>query len=248
MKLHLLSDLHLEFHPFQIPSTDADVVILAGDISVRNRGLTWAIQNIPDKPVLYILGNHEYYGSAHPKLISKLKAQAAGSNVHILENDAIDIDGYRFLGCTLWTDFALFGEPRLAGIEASQVMNDFRKIRRSPSYSRLRSIDTAVIHKQSLAWLKQTLAESAPAKTVVITHHAPSDRSIPAEYKTDILSAAYASSLENFICQTHPKLWLHGHTHNSWNYNIGYTTLRCNTRGYPGELNPTFEPGLVLEI
>ncbi len=69
MKLHILSDLHLEFQSFQIPATDADIVILVGDISVRNRGLTWAIQNIPDKPVLYILGNHEYYGSAHPKLI-----------------------------------------------------------------------------------------------------------------------------------------------------------------------------------
>lgn len=248
MKLHLLSDLHLEFQPFQIPATDADVVILAGDISVRNRGLTWAIPNIPEKPVLYVLGNHEYYGSAHPKLIGKLKAQAAGTNIHILENDAININGYRFLGCTLWTDFALFGEPRQAGIEATQGMNDFRKIRRSPNYSRLRSIDAAVIHKQSLAWLRQAIAESDPAKTIVITHHAPSDRSIPPQYKTDILSAAYASNLENFIGTEQPKLWLHGHTHNSWGYNIANTRICCNPRGYPDEPNPTFNPEFILTL
>ena len=248
MKLQVLSDLHLEFQPFHIPTTDADVVILAGDISVRDRGLTWAIQNIPDKPVLYILGNHEYYGSAHPKLIGKLKAQAEGTNVHILENDAIDINGYRFLGCTLWTDFALFGEPRLAGIEATQSMNDFRKIRRSPGYSRLRSIDAAVLHRQSLTWLRQALTAHDASKTVVITHHAPSDRSIPPQYTTDILSAAYASSLEDFILQTQPKLWLHGHTHHSWNYHIEATQVLCNPRGYPGEFNPAFNPTLTLKL
>jgi Icc-related predicted phosphoesterase len=92
-----------------------------------------------------------------------------------------------------------------------------------------------VIYKQSLAWLKAALAESDPAKTVVITHHAPSDRSIPPQYTTDILSAAYASNLEDFIRTAGPNLWFHGHTHHSWDYTIGSTRVCCNPRGYPDE-------------
>ena len=32
MKLQILSDLHIEFAPYEIVDTDADVVMLAGDI------------------------------------------------------------------------------------------------------------------------------------------------------------------------------------------------------------------------
>lgn len=101
MKIQVLSDLHIEFRPFDIPDTDADVVVLAGDIHLGIKGIIWAIKNISNKPVIYVLGNHEYYGQTYPKLIKKLKETSTGTNVQILENELIQIGGVNFLGCTL---------------------------------------------------------------------------------------------------------------------------------------------------
>jgi Icc-related predicted phosphoesterase len=247
MKIQILSDLHIEFQPFDIPQTDADVVVLAGDIHLREKGIIWAIENISSKPVIYVLGNHEYYGSAYPKLIQKLKDYSQGSNVHVLENDLLKIEDVTFLGCTLWTDFELFGSPRIAGYEASQIMNDFRKIRINPKYSKLRSIDAATICKKSINWLKTNL-HSDIGKIVIITHHAPSRKSVPAQFKEDILSAAYASNFDDFVSESGALIWIHGHIHSQLDYKIGSTRIICNPRGYPDEPNKFFNPQLVLEI
>ncbi len=136
MKLLILSDLHLEFAPFEAPKTDADVIILAGDTDIGLRGVEWARLHFPTKPVLYILGNHEYYTKAYPKLITELKNQTQDSTIHVLENDAVTIDDVTFLGCTLWTDFNLFGNPRISGITAMQTMTDYKKIRVIPNLLR----------------------------------------------------------------------------------------------------------------
>ena len=111
MKLQILSDLHLEFAPCQIVNTDADVVILAGDIHLGDRGYKWAEQNIKNKEVIYVLGNHEFYKEATPRLFEKLKKETKGTNIHVLENESISIGGVKFLGCTLWTDFELLNSP-----------------------------------------------------------------------------------------------------------------------------------------
>jgi hypothetical protein len=108
MRLRVFSDLHLEFERFDPPAVDADVVVLAGDIGTRTHGLTWALQTF-DVPVVYVPGNHEFYGGATPHLVHKLKAMAAGTHVHVLDEDAVVIGGVRFLGATMWTDFQLFG-------------------------------------------------------------------------------------------------------------------------------------------
>ncbi|MEM9690500.1 MAG: metallophosphoesterase, partial [Pseudomonadota bacterium] len=110
MKLHILSDIHVEFEAFVPPATDADVIVLAGDIHVGRKGLDWALEQFPDKPVIYVLGNHEYYGKAVPKLTNELQKIAANTNVHLLERSSVEIDGVTFLGSTLWTDFELFGD------------------------------------------------------------------------------------------------------------------------------------------
>ena len=157
MKIQVLSDLHIEFETFEFESNDADVVVLAGDIHIKDKGVAWALENIKDKPVIYVLGNHEFYGKAYPKHVDALKQQVQGSNIHVLENDIFTIDGVNFLGCTLWTDFALYGDPRLAGYHCQQVMTDFKKIRLSPKFSKLRSIDVATIHRRSLQWLQEAL-------------------------------------------------------------------------------------------
>jgi predicted phosphodiesterase len=86
MKLLVLSDLHLEFEPICIPDTDADVIILAGDINLKTRGIEWAIEAFPNTPVVAVLGNHEYYGEKYPSLMKKAKQLAVGTHVHLLEN------------------------------------------------------------------------------------------------------------------------------------------------------------------
>jgi Icc-related predicted phosphoesterase len=248
MKLQLFSDLHLEFETFSPPKTDANAIVLAGDIHVGKNGIAWAKANFPDKPVIYVLGNHEYYGNAFPKHLDDLKKLAEGTNIHILENDRLSIDGVTFLGCTLWTDFRLFGDPRIAGCQATQAMTDYRKIRVSPQYRKLRSIDTAVIHSQSFRWLSEEVASHRDGKIVIITHHAPSKQSLPQDYRDNLLSAAYASNLDNFIEDSGAVLWIHGHVHVPQNYTVGNTRIISNPRGYPDERNERFMPDLVVEI
>ena len=108
MKLHILSDLHTEFAAFSPPETDADVVVLAGDIGVGLNGIEWAARRFPEVPVIYVPGNHEFYGH-DIGLTDELKA-AAPPNIHVLNNGRLEFDGVRFLASTLWTDFRLHGE------------------------------------------------------------------------------------------------------------------------------------------
>lgn len=247
VKVLLLSDLHLEFEEFSLGRAGADVVVLAGDIHAGKKALAWIRSNFPDTPVVYVLGNHEYYGKAHPKLARELVAATAGSHIHVLENRAVTLEGVTFHGATLWTDFQLFGDPRMAGFECQQVMTDFKKIRREPRYARLRSLDVALIHQQSVAWLRESFSGSS-RPNVVVSHHAPSLRSVPAQLHHEIATAAYASHLDGLIAELAPEAWLHGHLHASSDYRIGGCRVVCNPRGYPGELNPGFDPALLIEV
>jgi hypothetical protein len=109
MKLHIVSDLHAGFGAFDLPETDADVLVLAGDVDVGLRGMRMAREWARGRPVIYVAGNHEFYGESIPRHITKLREAAAGTEVRFLENEGAVIDGVRFLGCTLWTNFDLFG-------------------------------------------------------------------------------------------------------------------------------------------
>ena len=130
MNIQILSDIHLEFEGFEIDYAGSDVVVLAGDIHIGDKGVKWALESIKEIPIIYVLGNHEYYRQTHPKLIRKLKELTSSTNVYILENEYIEIDSVKFYGCTLWTDFELFGDPRIAGFECQQKMTDFKKIKK----------------------------------------------------------------------------------------------------------------------
>lgn len=247
MKLHVLSDIHIEFESFDAPATDADAVVLAGDIHIGRNGLDWALRQFPDKPVIYVLGNHEYYGKAIPRYTEKLREFAAGTNVHILEQEALSLDGVTFLGCTFWTDFELFGDPRIAGYEATQKLTDYKKIRVSPKYSRLRSMDTAAIHHRSRRWLDSQLQDSSD-DVVVITHHAPSRKSLADSRQDDLMNAANVSDLDEFVGRSNAKLWIHGHLHVPSDYTLGKTRVLCNPRGSPDEYNDQFIPDFVVSV
>ena len=125
MKIHILCDLHVEFGNFAPPVVGADVVVLAGDVHVKNRGLQWIFDQEFEIPVLYVLGNHEFYREKFPGLIDKLKMDAEGTNVRILENDSVEIGKYRFFGCTLWSDMELLDDEHASSIGAADTMNDY---------------------------------------------------------------------------------------------------------------------------
>ena len=111
MKIQIISDLHQEFGQLDLNFENADIVIFAGDINYGTKGIEWIKSKIRDKPIIYILGNHEYYKGSYPKTLNQIRVAANGTNVFVLENNRIEIEGIRFHGASLWTDFALFGDP-----------------------------------------------------------------------------------------------------------------------------------------
>jgi len=246
VKLHVLSDLHLEFAPFELPETDADVVVLAGDTDIGDRGVRWALETIKTKPVIYVMGNHEYYRQVYPKCLEEVRAVARGTNVHVLENESVAIDGVRFFGCTFWSDFRLFGDVELVEYACREKMNDFLAIRTLPKYSKLTPRFALGIHARSRRAL--AAAVKAGGLDVVVTHHAPSRRSLAQEFKDDLVSAAFVSDLDGVVAASGAKLWVHGHVHSSWDYMVGQTRVLCNPRGYPGEGGTKFSADLVTEV
>ena len=248
MKIQLLSDLHVEFADYPYPDCDCDVVVLAGDIHLKDKGFQWAREHIKDTPVIYVLGNHEYYGHIYPKLTQELKELAAGTNIHVLENDSVTIDGVNFFGCTLWTNFELFGNARITGHLCQQLVTDYLKIRRLPTYSKIRSLDVASINKVSVQWLNEALELHDGQTNVVVTHHGPSLQSIPPHRRDEMISAAYVSNLEHLIREKQPECWLHGHVHSSSDYSIGDCRVVCNPKGYENKENPGYQPHMTIEV
>lgn len=245
MRIHLLSDLHVEFSAFTPQVLEADVFILAGDIDVKTRGVAWAKQAFSG-PVLYVPGNHEYYGGHLSRTLEKMRA-GQDDRVRVLDRDEVVIAGVRFLGATMWTDFAATGNPPIASLCAQNAMNDFRQIR-TENYRRIRPADLVEESVKTRDWLRARLAEPFDGHTVVITHHAPTLRSLHDNpHAGGHLDAAYANRLEDLMGGDKVALWVHGHSHTAVDYDVMGTRVVCNPKGYPGE-ETGFNPGLVLTL
>ena len=247
MKIQLQSDLHLEFAEFEANYAAADVLVLAGDIHVGTKGVEWAVSLGLDIPVIYVAGNHENYNQAYPTLQTELRAAAAGSNVHFLENESLELDGVAFHGATLWTDFKLYGKEWTGKAMAQYAMPDYKVIWYDPRASYLTPDITQQIHTDSLNWLAQSLESSKATSNVVISHHGPSLKSSAECYSNDEMTAAFLSNLEGFIDRWQPDYWLHGHCHNLSDYMIGGCRVICNPRGYPKEKGTAFNDQLIIE-
>ncbi len=248
MKIHIISDLHREFGYNDINLNLADVLILAGDTDLGVKGISWLKSLSLNIPIIYVLGNHEYYKGAYPKTLYKIKDAASNSNIHVLENESLEINHVCFHGCTLWTDFSLKGNPAVYGSLCQSCMSDYKKIRLGDNYAKLRSIDTFRIHQTSRQWLTESLRVSEAQHNIVVTHHAPSIRSLPMKYIDDPISAAYVSDMEDLIIKHQPSYWIHGHIHTPVNYKIGKTEIICNPHGYIDEPYNGFNKNLVIEI
>lgn len=248
MNIQIISDLHQEFGCNELNFDNADLVILAGDTNLGTKGIDWIKTKIKHIPVIYILGNHEYYKGSYPKTLNKIREACRDTNIFVLENDMVVFNGIRFHGATLWTDFSLFGNPVKYGMLCQDKMNDYKMIRRDPSYSKLRTIDTFKLHQFSRKWLDDSLEASKLFKNIVVTHHAPSIRSVPEAFKNDYLSSAYASDLEDLILKHQPEYWIHGHIHTPTSYKIGETKVICNPHGYIDEKYNGYDKELIIDL
>jgi len=253
MKLFIQSDQHHEIygeHPeFELP--EADVFVCAGDLTRTVRGgIMWLAEKVaPSMPAVYVAGNHEYYKESYLECLAEGVAEnRLHDRVHFLENDIKMFDGVRFVGCTLWTDFAVMGQQPLAVMHARGAMNDYKLIKyRKQPFEKLQPQHTMMRNSQSVSFLEAALSMPFEGRTVVVTHHAPHPFSIHERFRGDLLSAAFVNDLHDLIEHRQPALWIHGHTHDFFDYMVGDTRVLCNPRGYGDEVNG-FNPQLVIEI
>lgn len=253
MKIQLLSDLHLSVQAMPAPRTDADVVVIAGDLARPKASIEWAAQYA--QPTLFVAGNHEFYGSDLETTVAQLREHAKGTQVRVLECDEWRFGGVRFLGCTLWSDYRLIDDPvqRELGLQQAKAMvRDFSRITVSPASAELFTpAASQALFDKSVAWLEQRFEQKHDGPTVVVTHFAPALGSIHPRFAGSPLNACFVSDIEDRIQRWQPDLWLHGHVHDSFDYAVGRTRIVANPRGYARNgvvENARFDPTLVIEI
>ena len=263
MLVRPFSDIHAEFWPANkiprilsmvVPSllTDQDTVALvAGDLGLAHRQETWLkILSLLSKQflaVIYVEGNHFFYHNDFFGRIQEIRSKISlPKNVHFLENESARIDDVLFVGATLWTDF--HGQDFFAMQYAKQNMNDFRLIKKSDGH-RLLPQDTVEQFQKSKSYIFAALKNAGGKKTVVLTHHGVSPLSIPQRFQGDSLNYAFMTDISREIIDSGPDLWVHGHTHDKFDYFLNKTRVVVNPYGYMDvELNPQYDNKLVIEI
>ncbi|MDF3035085.1 MAG: hypothetical protein K0S28_359 [Paucimonas sp.] len=264
MRIQIASDLHLENLAHTLPGyraiaeTASDVLVLAGDIhehaKVFDTFADWPT------PVVYVHGNHELYNDDLAATQARLRSRGGPGvegKIRFLENEEWISGGVRFLGACLWTDYELCGDPADAMALATAALNDHRLIHHGADGQRFMPDDALRLHRQTRTWLHDRLTRPFDGKTIVVTHHCPHPKSVHPKYGGNPLNAAFASDLTPLVGMA--DVWIHGHTHSSFDYRLGRCRVVCNPRGYclrhpatePGRLkfeNEEFNPALVIEV
>lgn len=233
MRIRIYSDLHNEFTriaPFVPPTTDADVVVLAGDIDIQARGVSWANETF-NQPVIYCAGNHEFYKGHIDHTLRKMR-EAAAPHVHVMENQVWICNQTRFLVTTSWTDFSSTGDVVEAMITCALWMNDYQMIRAEERYRQLRPSDLIERNHEVYDFLVSELNRPFDGKTVVITHHCPIPE-VAGDKHDGHLSAAYTNRWHSLLSMA--DVWIFGHTHRAVDIELGGCRLISNPRGYPKE-------------
>lgn len=264
MRIQFASDLHLEFFQKDFPDfrgvepADSDVLVLAGDIANGSR--VFELFGDWHCPVIFVPGNHEFYGASLPKVLSDFQERAARyPNVTVLNGTQAVISGVRFVGGTLWTDYELFGKERRdeAMFACAGKIHDHAVIE-GKGGTAFRPADARDEHLLQRQQIESTLSVPFVGKSVLVTHHAPHRRSVHPQYAADITSTAFASHLAHIVELA--DLCIHGHVHSNFDYTVGKTRVVANPLGYchgmskashVGELkreNAGFDPQRVISI
>ena len=263
MKIDLVSDLHLEFHPYTIENRNgAELLILAGDIcQVGNLSLTF-FERCSDQyeNVVYVMGNHEFYQSSWPAGVDQTRMMLSHlPNVHVLEKSTLDIGDFTIVGGTLWTDMGREDPLTIHAVEG--MMNDFRMILHSEREirydddsgrprraDRFRVQDALADHYQMMAYTRHVVTDRPGRRYIWAVHYGVSHQSIHEKYAAySATNGGFVSDLDEFILD-HPQIELvvHGHTHSAFSYKIGDTRIECNPRGYPRENPGPYLPKTII--
>ena len=249
MKIQIMSDLHNEFGFSNIGRTDANIIIMAGDIDIKNKSIKWILNVFPDVPVIYVAGNHEYYHSEVDQVDAELKKLCEGTNIHYLQRESVIIDGIKFIGGTLWTDFLLGGE----GLKhyymryALRAMNDFKIVHYGEKI--FSPPDSVKIFKKTKQYFEQELKDdSFKGKKVIVTHHGPFAQAIGENFQHSPLNPAFASDMTKFMEDYTPDVWVYGHTHGTFKDMDYYKTrVISNPKGYP-HVTSAFLPDFTINL
>lgn len=254
MKIQIFSDLHLglgRLKPIRI-AADVGAVIVAGDTC---EGVLRAFEHLRrivpmHIPIIMVIGNHEYYRRFIPDELAIARQMAPSFNIHVLENETVVLNGVRFTGATLWSDYLAFGAANQAAVmnACATGMNDHRLIgwQKTP-WLRFRPQEAALLNHRSRNYFAETLATSFDGPSVVVAHHAVAWNSIAARYLNDPITGAFLCDCEELLMAFQPDLVVHGHVHNTSDYYVGRTRVICNAHGY-GDENPAFDGALVVEL
>lgn len=262
MKLHVLSDLHLNHLGLPPAEPIGDVLVLAGDM---DNGRIAPILEFTERyrqaarPVLFVPGNHDYYGENIAEHLRKLSRVCRQAGVTLLHNRAVEIGDVRFVGSTLWTDFAYGGaDPRRAMLIAREMTADYEWIRLGGRF--VSPELTRKWHKRALRILERIIAQPFAGPTVIISHHGVHPNSVHPRLRFVPNNAAFVSDLTQLIARWSPTLMIHGHVHNRFDYRVGNTRVITNPRGYcrvqkdvdgvDWEIpeHADFDPNLLIEV
>ncbi|ANK91551.1 MULTISPECIES: metallophosphoesterase family protein [unclassified Rhizobium] len=270
MRAWIISDLH--YSPtdavmgIPLPVPDADICICAGDISENiTMSIAYLRRDIePHMPVILVLGNHDYYNGSIDFALEKARCEIEGTRIHLLENQSIEMAGCRFIGATLWTDFAVsVGDDEHVPPEERRakafglvpyLVADFECIFRSdprrPGENGLITVQEILKrHIASRSFIDRELEQPFDGRTFVVTHHAPLIQSFDPRFHGDITNAAFGSDLSDLIARRRPSVWIHGHTHKFRDYTADKTRVICNPRGYGGERGTSgFRQDFVIDL
>jgi predicted phosphodiesterase len=274
VKLWIWSDLHLELQTIYMPlghqkPDGVDAIICAGDLCHADRvaDTAKAFIELYDVPMVFVPGNHEFcrgpFGKDRNVEGDRLLLQIAQWDskdwahwFHVLDDDAVEISGVRFVGGTLWTDFLLGAQesdlPWRLNSAVTQIA-DFSQIGMRDG-SKLSPQAMVNMHRETVDFLRRELATPFPGKTVVVTHHLPHPAATPAIYRGANANFLFASSErafgDVFESDEAPVLWVCGHTHHPSDVVVGRTRIVCNPRGYqsiPNERENGFRWDLVID-
>lgn len=258
MKIHLMSDLHTESHPdilFAGAGQREDVLCLVAGDWANGRTLLNAgfnkVTNPNNVPIVAVHGNHDWYGLNRHHHGKPLRIAAEQSGVTILDRDIYEWGEWTILGCTLWTNFSLYGAAMSEhyASNARAGINDFYRIQ--VGRRALSTYDVSDMYDEDCAWLDRQLSTRNPERTIVMTHFGPHPNSVHPIYQQD-----YDKRLNPYFCNDsgliekhQPLLWVHGHTHQRLDYRVGKTQVLCNPRGYDGEFQETpFDSNLIIDL
>lgn len=260
MKIRLLSDLHLEGNRFYYDYKGEDVVVLAGDIHTQGRH-DWLLDQIDSKVrVLFVPGNHEYYGAIFEIANGAFrKLEEKYPNFKFLHNESIIIDDVEFFGGTMFTDLNLYGDVDRSAMMARRGIADFTWISRMNEIPE--DFDMSYYHPMERRWttddhieefnrfcnnLEDWIKQPRELKRVVISHFVPHPEASDQRFSGSPLNPYFIAHMGDYFEDV--DLWLFGHTHSSCDMTLRGCRLVCNPHGYGSENSSGFRNDLILEI